>query len=60
MFNGKPSKLNASFTLPTNLVRKDAIEEFFRMTVLGQKIAHQELDAVCHIKPDELFLKAKV
>ena len=30
------------------------------MTVLGQKVSHRELDAVCTIKPDELYLKAKV
>ena len=32
---GKFSSLNKSFSMATPLVRKDAIEEFFRMTVLG-------------------------
>lgn len=47
-------------TARAEVKRKDAIEEFFRMTVLGLKIAHQDLDAVCQIKPQELYLKAKM
>jgi len=30
------------------------------MTVLGAKIAHSELDSVCHLKPDELYLRSKI
>ena len=30
------------------------------MTVLSQKVSHQDLDSVCQIKADELYLKAKL
>lgn len=40
--------------------RKDALEEYFRMSVLAAKIAHQDLDKVCHIKSSKLYEKAKI
>ena len=39
--------------------RKDALEEYFRMTVLASKISHQDLDKVCKIKSKILYQKAK-
>ena len=39
--------------------RKDVLEEYFRMSVLAVKIAHKDLDKVCHIKASYLYSKAK-
>lgn len=39
--------------------RKDALEEYFRMTVLANKISHQDLDKVCQIKSKILYQTAK-
>jgi len=39
--------------------RKDALEEYFRMTVLAMKVAHHDLDKVCHVKSSYLYQKAK-
>lgn len=39
--------------------RKDALEEYFKMTVLASKISHQDLDKVCQIKSSKLYQKAK-
>ena len=48
---------NSSLLSPTK--RKDALEEYFKMTVLATKIAHQDLDKVCHVKSSKLYEKAK-
>ena len=39
--------------------RKDALEEYFKMAVLANKIAHQDLDKVCHIKSNILYEKVR-
>lgn len=48
---------NSTLLSPTK--RKDALEEFFKMTVLATKIAHQDMDKVCHVKSSKLYEKAK-
>lgn len=40
--------------------RKDALEEYFRMSVLALKVAHQDLDSVCQMKSSHLYYKAKM
>uniref|UniRef100_A0A7S3N8N8 Uncharacterized protein n=1 Tax=Euplotes harpa TaxID=151035 RepID=A0A7S3N8N8_9SPIT len=39
--------------------KKDALEEYFKMTVLAMKVAHHDLDSVCQIKASALLKKAK-
>lgn len=36
--------------------RKDALEEYFWMTVLSHKVSHQDLDQVCMFKPEAMYL----
>ena len=51
---------NNSFSLPGQVQRKDAIDEFFRMTFLSLKMTHKDMNAICELKSDQLYHKAKM
>lgn len=40
-------------------IRKDALEEYFKMSVLAQKMSHKDLDSVCHLKSSQLYYKVR-
>ncbi|CAI2364045.1 unnamed protein product [Moneuplotes crassus] len=51
---------NSTFSFPRIIRTKgDALEDFFKMSVLANKIGHQDLDKVCHIKAKKLYKKCK-
>lgn len=54
------SRTNDSMSSILSPGRKDALEEYFKMSVLALKIAHQDLDSVCQLKSSHLYYKAKM
>ena len=58
-FEKPSSELNRSFVLSNGGQRKDAMEEYFRMTVLAVKLAMPEVDRICMINAKLLYERAR-